>query len=72
MKYQKKYRKAFGLNEFGIIDLPNKYSNVRISRIIHGDRMGCSYCFPHGIETINSKYNSPNRNWKTHRLTQYR
>jgi hypothetical protein len=33
MKRQKQMRKAFGINEFGLIDFPVKISNVQVSRI---------------------------------------
>lgn len=72
MKYQKKLKRIFGLNQYEMIDFPKTFSNVRISRIVNGNAMGCSYCFPHGIETINSKYDNPTKNWKRYRKTQYR
>lgn len=34
--------------------------------------MGCSYCFPHGCETINSKEIKFQRNWKKYRKTQWK
>ena len=68
-------RKAFGFDEYGIIDMPRKISNVKISRIINYlDVGGCPFCFPHGIECTNStagklrKHNS----WKKHRRKQWR
>ena len=73
MRHKKKYIKAFGLNEFGYIDFPKKISNIQISRIQNTDKMGgCSYCFPHGIETTNSKYSKRTRNWKKYRRKQYK
>ena len=55
MKKFKSLRQAFGIDKYGLIDFPEKVSNIRISRILYGNEMGCSYCFPHGCETINSK-----------------
>ncbi|GMN06308.1 hypothetical protein MTsPCn5_16970 [Croceitalea sp. MTPC5] len=73
VKSQKKFGKAFGLNEKGLIDFPKKISSVRISRIKNVDKMGgCSYCFPHGIDTTNSKHSKFTRNWKKYRLKQYK
>lgn len=64
MKKIKTLKKFFGSNEYGLIDFPKKISNVQISRILYGDEMGCSWCFPHGFETINSKEIKIQRNWK--------
>ena len=72
MKKFKTLKKFFGSNEFGLIDFPKKISNVQISRILYGDEMGCSYCFPHGFETINSKEIKFQRNWKKYRKTQWK
>ena len=72
MKYFKKYKKAFGLNACNLIDFPQKMSNVRISRIRNGERMGCSFCFPHGWETINDRYSKNTRSWKQHRRSQWK
>ncbi|BEV06062.1 phosphate ABC transporter substrate-binding protein [Chryseobacterium gambrini] len=72
MKKIKTLKKSFGSNEFGLIDFPKKISNVQISRILYGDEMGCSWCFPHGFETINSKEIKFQRNWKKYRKTQWK
>lgn len=73
MKNHKKFKKAFGLNEHGYIDFPKKISNVKLSRIENCRLMGgCSFCFPHGIETTNSKYLKQMRSWKEYRLMQYK
>ena len=73
MRHRKQFVKAFGLNEFGKVDFPEKISNTRISRIQNSDKMGgCSYCFPHGIDTTNSKYSKRTRNWKKYRRKQYK
>lgn len=72
MKKQKRMQKAFGVNEFGQTDLPVKISNVQISRIVYGNEMGCSYCFPHGFETSNSKIRNRQRNWKRFRKTKWK
>jgi len=72
VKKFKRLKKSFGINECGLIDLPKKISNIRISRILYGNEMGCSYCFPHGFETINSKGIKFQRNWKKYRKTQWK
>lgn len=72
MKKFKTFKKSFGINEYELIDFPKKISNVQISRILYGDEMGCSYCFPHGFETINSKEIKFQRNWKEYRKTQWK
>jgi hypothetical protein len=72
MKKLKSLRQAFGINEYRFIDFPEKISNVRISRILYGDQMGCSRCFPHGYETINSKEVKFQRNWKKYRKTRWK
>jgi hypothetical protein len=73
VKCQRKFEKFFGLNEEGLVDFPKKTSNTKISRIKNSDKMGgCTYCFPHGIETINSKYSKFTRNWKKYRIKQYK
>lgn len=64
--------KAFGFNEFGAVDFPMKFSNVKISRLEFGNKMGCSWCFPHGYETSNSTLQKNRRNWKYYRRKQYR
>ncbi|MDN4014843.1 phosphate ABC transporter substrate-binding protein [Chryseobacterium gambrini] len=72
MKKIKTLKKSFGSNEYGLIDFPKKISNVQISRILYGDEMGCSWCFPHGYKTINSKEIKFQRNWKKYRKTQWK
>ena len=69
---KKKLEKAFGLNEFGLIDIPTKISNTQFSRLEFGNEMGCSWCFPHGYETINSTVSKNRRSWKYSRKTQYK
>lgn len=53
-------------------DLPVKFGNVRISRIVNGEDRGCSFCFPHGIETSNATWRKKKRSWKYQRRKQYR
>ncbi|SHK93824.1 phosphate ABC transporter substrate-binding protein [Chryseobacterium polytrichastri] len=72
MKRLKTLRQSFGINEYGLIDFPNKISNVQVSRVLYGDKMGCSWCFPHGYDTINSKEVKFQRNWKKYRKTQWK
>ncbi|WP_426480745.1 phosphate ABC transporter substrate-binding protein [Chryseobacterium sp. R2ACT005] len=72
MKKIKKVRKKFGFNEYGLTDFPKKISGTQISRILYGNEMGCSYCFPHGYEVVNAKYTKFQRNWKKYRKTQWK
>ena len=73
MKQYTKFKKAFGVNEFGLIDFPTKISNIRISRIKNFEKMGgCLYCFPHGVECTNSREHKFTRNWKHYREFQYK
>lgn len=73
MKHYKRFKKVFGVNAYGLIDFPKKYSNVKISRISNHSKMGgCSFCFPHGMETTNSKYAKFTRNWKRYRKTHWK
>lgn len=73
MKTNKKIIHAFGLNEFGLIDLPRKISNVKISRLSNLEaRGGCSICFPHGVDCNNSKFLKIKKNWKKHRKHQWK
>lgn len=71
---KKEYRliKAFGVNNYDLADMPHKVSGTTISRILIGEESGCSYCFPHGYETINNRYDKRQRNWKKQRKTQWR
>jgi len=62
--------KVFGWED-GFPLVPAKYSGVKISRIIHGEEMGCTWCFPHGRDTINNHYQNSQRCWKRHKKTQY-
>lgn len=72
MKREWRLKKAFGENEVGITDLPKKVSGVTISRIIIGEETGCSRCFPHGYETINSHIYNRQRSWKKQRKTKWK
>ncbi|WP_080778113.1 phosphate ABC transporter substrate-binding protein [Chryseobacterium phocaeense] len=72
MKKFKKFKKSFGINAYGCIDFPEKISGTQISRLLYGNEMGCSYCFPHGFETVNSHHKNYQRNWKKYRKTQYK
>lgn len=73
-KKYKQFKKAFGVDEYGFPMVPNKYSNIKISRIINFEKMGgCDYCFPHGIECTNSSYQKQFiKNWKRYRRKQYK
>jgi hypothetical protein len=71
MRRKKQLGKAFGLIEDGkLIDYPRKISNVKISRMVNFT--GCSYCFPHGLETYNSTIANRQRNWKRFRKWQWK
>lgn len=63
---------VFGANDEGLPDTPKKIGSVKLSRIVHGEERGCSYCFPHGIETENSTRGKNRRSWKNNRKTKYR
>lgn len=67
----KQLKNAFGVDEFGMEMVPNKISNIRISRLFNGENMGCFYCFPHGMETSNNKWTKDLKCWKRYRKTQY-
>lgn len=72
MKKRKVLIKAFGLTEYDQIDFPRKISNSQIARLIFGDIMGCSRCFPHGLETLNATIAKNKKCWKNYRKKQYR
>lgn len=74
----KLFRKIFGtevpeeINE-KIVSLPIKISNVMISRYHACRKEGvCTYCFPHGMDTINNTWRNFQRNWKKHRKVEYK
>lgn len=72
MNDKKVFIKAFGFNEFGEIDFSRKISNIKLSRLEWGNEMGCSFCFPHGYETINATIDKNTRSWKRNRKKQYK
>ena len=76
VKTKKEFRlkKAFGCYNPGLVDIPRKFNNVRISRIQNYIEMGgCQYCFPHGRETSNSTISKQrNKNWKRYRKTRWK
>jgi len=66
-------RRAFGVDENGLLLLPHGIGNVTLARIEHAaDRGGCTRCFPHGFETSNATSKKNRRSWKNHRKTQYK
>ena len=65
-------KKVMGATAEGLPALPRKMSNVKLSRIVHGDERGCSRCFPHGPDTNNHTANKKQRSWKSNRKTKYR
>ncbi|REC61185.1 phosphate ABC transporter substrate-binding protein [Chryseobacterium pennae] len=72
MKKNKKLKQTFGTNEYELIDFPKKISGVQISRLQYGNDLGCSYCFPHGLEVVNAKYTKFQRCWKKYRKAQWK
>ena len=72
MKSEYRLIKMFGANEAGLANLPVRISGITISRILIGEESGCSWCFPHGFETVNSHIGNRQRNWKKHRKTQWK
>jgi hypothetical protein len=72
MKREHRLIKAYGQNEHGFADLSVKISGITISRITLGEDIGCSFCFPHGYETINSHIANRQRNWKKQRKQQWK
>lgn len=73
MKTSAKLKKSFGVDpETGYDLLSNKVSGTKISRELLYRHVGCSYCFPHGFETINSTIGNSQRSWKKYRKTQYK
>ena len=71
MKRERQFQKAFGLNQFGITDMPTKISNVQLSRLVYCKKE-CTYCFPHGWEVSNSTFNNNQRCWKKFRKTRWK
>jgi hypothetical protein len=65
-------KKVVGATAEGLPDTPKKMSNIKLSRLVHGDERGCSRCFPHGSETTNSTQAKNRRSWKNNRKTKYR
>ena len=69
----KKLKKAFGKGEMNMAAIPQKVSNVKISRIFNAEeRGGCTRCFPHGFETTNATVKKNKRSWKNRRKKQYK
>lgn len=63
---------AFGKNEDGLAEMPQKISGITVARIVIGEESGCSYCFPHGYETVNSHIANRQKSWKRHRKSQWK
>jgi hypothetical protein len=74
MRGEKMYTlsKCFSTDEYGFAEIPMKFSNVKLSRIKNGELMGCSYCFPHGRDTINNHWVNRQRSWKTSRKKRWK
>lgn len=69
---QKKLITAFGLNDFGFVDLPTKLSGTTYQRVLIGDKYGNSFDFPHGRQSLSSRHTKCYKNWKYNRKNQYR
>ncbi len=61
-----------GYDDDGFVDVPVRFSNVKISRFFAEPHGECGFCFPHGIETSNATRGKNFRSWKHYRGTQYR
>ncbi|NHZ91750.1 phosphate ABC transporter substrate-binding protein [Massilia sp. CCM 8733] len=72
MKQHARLIKAFGHNEYGLVDFPQKISGTSVSRVKIRNDNGCSRCFPHGYETVNSHIVNRQRCWKRQRKTQWK
>ncbi len=73
MKTRRYLHELFGTDEYGLPDLPVKVSGIKITRAIQvADAGVCTFCFPHGPETKNSKWHNQLRSWKKYRKTQYK
>lgn len=72
MKRENRLIRAYGENEAKLADIPRKVSGITISRIVLGEEAGCSYCFPHGYETVNSHMRNRQRSWKKQRKMQWK
>lgn len=62
--------KMLGIDEYGFLRLPVKYSNVKLSRLINDRGRGYAPDFPHGEDVENSRWLNVQRNWKRHRKAQ--
>ena len=63
------FTKSFGRD---VQDWPVRFSNVKWERLRSGAKVGCSDCFPHGIETTNAQWVKDLRCWKRYRKQQWR
>ena len=76
IKTKKEFRlkKAFGYDYPGIVVIPRKFNNVRISRIQNYIEVGgCKFCYLHGREAPNFTFSKQrNRNWKRYRKTRWK
>lgn len=68
----KALRDAFGVDEGGRVDLPQRMGSARIARIVvTADESSCGFCFPHGFERPNATVKKNNRSWKRNRLARF-
>ncbi len=68
----KAFQRYNDVSDEGFVELPKKISNVRLERVLALGRGECTYCFPHGVEAVNSRHRKDLRCWKRYRKTQYR
>ena len=62
--------RRLGSDEYGFLDLPPKYGNVKLSRLINGRDRGYAPDFPHGEDVENCRWLNLQRNWKRFRKEQ--
>ena len=72
MNNESRLIRAFGANDADQADVPKKISGRTVSRLLIGEEMGCSFCFPHGIEVANNRFSKIQRSWKAHRRHQWK
>lgn len=71
-----RFEKAYGVLEScerAVVDLPAHVSSRAYARIANvRESGGCSFCFPHGPETVNASIAKNRRSWKHTRRQQFR
>ena len=72
MKNEFRLIKAFGENEYGFADLPEKISSATIARFSHAEGSDCYDCFPKSCRCTLYHRGKQARTWKKYRKTQYK